>query len=342
MRAAWHQIEKRNATELIPALKKELTNPKSSDTVKIHLLWSLEALGHFDTAIWKTLLNDKNPNVRYEALRSLSSLQPQLEIVRTLLTGLLTDNSYYVLNEIPRFYRETPQELTAADKALLNKLITPKEQIPQDKIKGWGGTYLTLGGAYEKAFLNLLVSKALNRDKSPEPTINEAKWNKEIAIHPAQSATKKAEVKEEIERLVKISDTIKSDPAKGKTHFSARCAACHDGAKGGFAPALNGGEKRSPEAIITSILDPNIAIESVFQTYRIIKKDDSILEGFRSDLTPNSITLTFMGGTKIKVALNQIKSAGYIKGKSTMLEGLTGGMTDQDIADLIAYIRTIK
>ena len=345
MRAAWHQVVFRQCRGLIPQIKKIIASARTSNGVRVHALWCLEGLGEFDKAIWESLLKSSNQHVRYEAVRSLSTLQPEIAVAHQLLEILKKEKSYYVLNEIIRFYRDTPQQLGAKHLGFVRQFKTPKNKLPNKKVKGWGGPFLALGGSYEKVFLNLLVDKVENRGSAPAPVVDEARWNRFIAEHPQRSKEDQGKVDQQIQRLVGVYNQAKrGDLQKGKAHFQARCAGCHSTAPGGkgFAPALNGGEARSAEALLTAIIDPNAAAEAVFNSYKIIKKDGSVIEGFRSDLGSTHVTLSFMGGGKIRVPLKDIKEAGYVRGKSVMIEGMISGMSDEDVIDLIHYIQSVK
>ena len=342
-RAAWHQIEKRQAKELIPQLKKNLSNTENDIGVRVHAIWALESLGYFDKDLWSILINDTDEHIRFEAVRALSTLQPSIDETHALLSNV-KETSFYVLNEIVRYYRDTIYPLTDGHKEFLKSMRTPTDQLPNGEIKGWKGFYKALGGNYEKSFLNLLIQKALEREKKVL-LVDEAKWNATIATNPPKTKEEKQKIQSQIEHFTKVFAKAKSgDIAKGKAHFRERCASCHsiDSDGKGFAPALNGGKKRDAEALITAILDPNAAAEVVFNVYRIIKKDGSTVEGFRSDLTATHITLTYMGGTSVKIAINDIKEAGYISGKSVMLENMASGLTDVEMVDLISYIQSIK
>jgi mono/diheme cytochrome c family protein len=48
-----------------------------------------------------------------------------------------------------------------------------------------------------------------------------------------------------------------------------------------------------------------------------------------------------MGGVPQVIPVANIKSAGYIAGKSVM-PPLAGGFSDQQLADLVAYLRTLR
>lgn len=341
-RAAWHQIEKRKLTSLAPQLKDIITSSKYDDGQRVIALWALESLGQFDLALWKTLLKSDNENVRFEAVRSLSTLQPSASEVATLLKPLKGDPSWYVKNEVVRFYRDSPAALTAEQKSLLESMVTPEGELPNERRKGWKGDYLVQGGSYEPAFLNLLIQKALNKEAEPVKSVDEAKWNKFIAKHPGLEGEAKKAAYDIIHRVTAMSEKGEGDAVKGKASYMARCASCHNPEMGGFAPALNGGKARDHEAILTAILDPNAAAEAVFNVYRVVKKDGTVFEGFRSKITPEEIEFTNMGGTKFAIKMDEIKDGGYIEGKSVMLENMAAGLSDQDLLDLSSYIRTIE
>ncbi|MGI9242738.1 MAG: PVC-type heme-binding CxxCH protein [Verrucomicrobiales bacterium] len=341
MRAAIHQIGKRESLELIPQLKELIRSSGTPDSIRIHALWALEALHQFDPSIWESLLASENQNVRHEALRSLSNLQPPLDSCFPFLQNLRNEKSYYVLNELIRFFRDTPQDLNQDHIAFARHFFTPEDLLPQGKVQGWKKTYFSLGGSYEKRFLNQLID-SIGKERTIVPAPDEERWSQVLETFPSPDATTSTRTKAEIARLSKLIQHGEGDLNAGRQHFAIRCAACHDGTKGGFAPPLGGGAHRSPLELMTAILDPNEAVEGIFYTYKIVKNDGSILEGFRSGLDHQNITLTFIGGGSTKVPISEIKDAGYIKGKSVMPGSMFEGMGDQDFLDLTTYLQSLK
>ena len=53
------------------------------------------------------------------------------------------------------------------------------------------------------------------------------------------------------------------------------------------------------------------------------------------------ITLLTMGGARIEVPTSEIQRAGYIEGKSVMLD-VTGAMSPEQVASIVAYLRSVK
>ena len=135
----------------------------------------------------------------------------------------------------------------------------------------------------------------------------------------------------------------KGDPAAGQVLFQT-CLNCHQvGGKGqNIAPSLDGSASREDEALLTAVLDPDAAVESGYTVYRVSKKDGTNFEGYLVGQDNRGTTLAFMGGAKTFIPADQIKSQGTLGGRSFMVKGLIDTYSDQQVADLLAYIRTLK
>src|SRR6185369_15812088 len=101
---AWQAISDRQMRELIPALRQLVSGRHDgqalSDGARIGALWSLEGLGPIDTGLLKSLLADRNRNVRREAVRAAGeSRLPGPEIL-PLLDPLADDPDPEVRGEV--------------------------------------------------------------------------------------------------------------------------------------------------------------------------------------------------------------------------------------------------
>ena len=135
--------------------------------------------------------------------------------------------------------------------------------------------------------------------------------------------------------------TLTGDPAKGRLIFSKNCATCHLVKGQGYAvgPNLALLADKTPGDFLLAIIDPNAAVEPRFLAYNIETKDDRSLTGIVSAESSTSLTLAQPGGIQEKILrsdITEIKATGL----SLMPEGFEQAMTKQDLADLIAYLKT--
>lgn len=129
--------------------------------------------------------------------------------------------------------------------------------------------------------------------------------------------------------------------ARGVEVFSKTCSACHRLGKLGTAvgPDLSVLRDKSPEYLLTAILDPNRAVEPRYLGYTVVLKDGTLLFGMIAEETSNSIVLVTSSGER-RVILRSRLEALYGSERSVMPEGLDRGLDVQTVADLIAFVRS--
>ena len=88
-----------------------------------------------------------------------------------------------------------------------------------------------------------------------------------------------------------------------------------------------------------AILDPNQAFEAKYVSYTAATLNGRELSGIIASETPTSITLRSPGGTEEVVARSEIQRLTSSK-LSLMPEGLENVLQPQDMADLLAFIRS--
>ena len=145
------------------------------------------------------------------------------------------------------------------------------------------------------------------------------------------------------DKFMKIAEKNEGDPKEGESLFQT-CLMCHKvGTKGqDIAPALDGSGMRENEALLTAILNPDAALESSYAVYRISKKDGSSTEGYLVKKDERGTTIAFMGGSELFIQSSDIKSQGFLGGRSFMIKGLIDHYSEKQVSDLLSYIRTLK
>ena len=153
----------------------------------------------------------------------------------------------------------------------------------------------------------------------------------------------KKEFDSKLERFMAIAEKGGGDAVKGEGLFQT-CILCHRvGDKGhDIAPALDGSATRENEALLTAILNPDAAMESGYAVYKIVKKDGNTMEGYMANQDDRGTTLAFMGGSEQFVQKSDIASEGFLVGRSFMPKGLIDNYSDDQVADLLAYIGSLN
>jgi putative membrane-bound dehydrogenase-like protein len=135
--------------------------------------------------------------------------------------------------------------------------------------------------------------------------------------------------------------TLNGDAARGTAVFRKTCAACHRLGDVGHqvGPDLASVGDKSPQGLLIAILDPNRAVEARYINYYAVTKNGLTFTGVLANETGTSITLLGPDGQQqviLRADLDDLVSTG----KSAMPEGLEKDLKPQDLADLIAYVRT--
>lgn len=134
---------------------------------------------------------------------------------------------------------------------------------------------------------------------------------------------------------------LEGDAKRGETLFTKSCATCHKMGSVGqdIGPNLASITDKRPEALLSAILDPSVAVEARYLQYKVLTNQGRVLNGLLATETASSITLIDAQGKQETILRQQIDRL-RASDKSLMPEGLEKDLHPQDIADLIAYLRT--
>ncbi len=132
------------------------------------------------------------------------------------------------------------------------------------------------------------------------------------------------------------------NPADGKT-LAALCMSCHtiQGQGGLIGPNLSGAGAMGLEAVIRNIVDPNAAMEAAYRIFRVELKGGELVEAFFVSEDSSAVVVRQPGGADRRIAKSEILSSRYLR-RSLMPEGLLDGFNDQQTADLLAFLMTLK
>ncbi|MFN0075500.1 MAG: PVC-type heme-binding CxxCH protein [Prosthecobacter sp.] len=134
----------------------------------------------------------------------------------------------------------------------------------------------------------------------------------------------------------------KGNATNGKV-LSALCMACHQigNAGGQIGPNLSGAGAMGLEAVLRNILTPNAAMEPGYRIFRVEMKNGDLIDAFFVSEDKDATIIRMPGLQDRRLDKKDIRSTKFIR-RSLMPEGLLDTLPDQQVADLLAYLMTLK
>ncbi len=149
----------------------------------------------------------------------------------------------------------------------------------------------------------------------------------------------------EANRLAMFEATLKrtGNATRGGPVFVKTCSACHRLGEVGrdVGPDLAALRDKPTEHFLTAILEPNRAVEAKFIGYTAVLTDGMVLFGVIVEETANAITFVTNAGEQHHVLRSRLQTL-FSTGKSIMPEGLERTVSPQELADLVAFLRSGK
>jgi putative membrane-bound dehydrogenase-like protein len=133
---------------------------------------------------------------------------------------------------------------------------------------------------------------------------------------------------------------MNADPSRGRAVFQKQCANCHRIAGVGIdvAPDISDSRERSPQQLLTDIIQPNRAIDSNYFSYTAVADDGRVYTGILTAETSTSVTLKQAEGNVVTLRRSEVEDL-HTGGVSLMPDGLEKLIPPQEMADLISFIK---
>ena len=144
---------------------------------------------------------------------------------------------------------------------------------------------------------------------------------------------------------VDVSTVKTGDSARGRVLFSGKgnCTSCHRvGQTGsGVAPNLSDiGAVRSPGSLQRTLLDPSSQMMPVNRPVRVVTKDGTVINGRR--LNEDTYSLQLIDDRERLHSLVKADVREFTIAKTSSMPSAKGTLSDAEIADMLAYLLTLK
>jgi putative heme-binding domain-containing protein len=187
--------------------------------------------------------------------------------------------------------------------------------------------------ALESRHISVNGFSAVHRDRllksRNKPTADRAKRIFNALVSPDRAET-----------LVNYLPVLKlnGDAKEGRFVFTMLCAECHSPDKQ-LGPDLRSITDRSGEGLLASIIDPSRQVDPKYMAYTVVLKNGRGMVGIIGSESGQSLQIKVPGVGDQSIIRNQIKSLTSLD-HSLMPNGLEAGLTHQNIADLIEFLKT--
>lgn len=259
----------------------------------------------------------KFPDVRHSLVQLLDPRQPapvQVEVVRALAT--------FLAPEVPELLLEKYKTLTPSVRSEIVDALASRPDRTE--------ALLVAVEQGRVAAADVPPARRALLMKSKDPA---------LAARAVKLLTQTTGKRAEIVARYRSALTIAGDSERGHKVFSRECKTCHRVRDEGFeiGPNLATVFHRSPDELITHILDPNREVSPNYLEYAVALDDGRTLTGLIAEETAASLTLRKAENVRQEVLRGQIEEI-LATGKSLMPEGLEQKLTPQDMADLLAFL----
>lgn len=134
---------------------------------------------------------------------------------------------------------------------------------------------------------------------------------------------------------------LKGDAAQGAVLVARLCLSCHylQGRGLRVGPDLSGAGIRPADTLLIDLLDPSRQVAPDYVAYEIQRASGDPLTGLIASETATRLTIRAPGSPDTSVARSEVLEF-RPSGRSLMPEGLEQGLEAQDLANLLAFLRS--
>jgi putative heme-binding domain-containing protein len=130
---------------------------------------------------------------------------------------------------------------------------------------------------------------------------------------------------------------------RGRGVYERRCSTCHRVGEFGHAvgPDLASVQNKSPADLLVAIIDPNREVQPNFVSYTLVTRQGTVHTGIIVAESAAGVTLRRADAKEDRVLRSEIEELAST-GKSLMPQGLEKDISPPEMADLIAFIKSLQ
>ena len=160
-------------------------------------------------------------------------------------------------------------------------------------------------------------------------------------IYPVSGTIDLPKARIAVSKIAALIEGGNGDPYAGKKLYNQSCGRCHTLFDGGgqIGPSLTGYQRDQLATLTLNIVGPSLEVREGYQSYALLTDSGQLLTGFIEQDSPERITLRGVDGLSYTIERDRIESM-KPQPQSLMPEGLLDNLSEQQIRDLFAYLRS--
>jgi putative heme-binding domain-containing protein len=146
---------------------------------------------------------------------------------------------------------------------------------------------------------------------------------------------------EEYRALLTDEAIAEANPHEGRLVYEETCGTCHRmyGEGGLVGPDLTGSNRQNVDYVLSNVLQPSATIQDDYRMVIVTTTGGRTLVGSIANETERQLTLRLIGRGEVVLPKSEIQSR-ETSGNSLMPTGLFASLSESEILDLMAYLRT--
>lgn len=290
------------------------------------------------TEMLALLKNDRAPiGERKGAIKSLSA-QQRKELIDQL-PALLDDTDLRI---------DVIRAIASYDRRNLGQLLLKKYDSFSTSEKQEAIQTLSSRSAYGRLLASAIKNEAISRKDIPAYIaiqLRRVVGNGFVEIWgpiDQLSGNKKTDY-EKYQRLITDKAIANASAQNGKGVFERTCAPCHKmyNEGGDIGPNLTGSNRTNTAYLLGNIIEPSGVIQDDYKLVVITTRDGRTYSGNVIEENDRQVTMRIVGQEPIKVSKSDIQSR-EVTEKSMMPEGLLKNLSDEEVLDLVAFLKTTE
>jgi putative membrane-bound dehydrogenase-like protein len=235
------------------------------------------------------------------------------------------------------------------DRAIGSTVVELYAGLPE-QVRETAQSLLASRKPWAEAFVAAVDAGQIDRQTVSEPTVRRLLLHGSPRIdelcrkHWGElSGPSAEELREQVEKLSGVIGAASGNPYQGKQLYMASCGKCHVlFTQGGrIGPDLTTYKRDDLRGILLNVVNPSAEIREGFENYIAQTADGRLLTGFIADQDANTVVLRGADGQNVIIPRQELEDLRATR-QSVMPDGLLKNLTDQQIRDLFAYLRSTQ